>query len=70
MKQDWFCSDWHLGHKNIIKLSNRPFSSIEQHDETIINNYNKVVNREDNVYFLGDLAWNQSYENYKSIFKK
>lgn len=70
MKEVWFCSDWHLQHKNIIRLSNRPFGSIEQHDDTIINNYNKVVKREDDVYFLGDLAWNQSYENYKSIFKR
>ncbi len=66
----WFTSDQHFGHKNIIKLSNRPYSSIEYMDEDIIDRYNKLVKKEDVVYFLGDLAWNQSYENYKNIFKQ
>ena len=68
-KNIWFTSDWHLGHKNILKLSNRPFGTIESHDEYIINEYNKLVKNGDDVYFLGDLAWNQSYYNYKRIFQ-
>lgn len=70
MANIWFTSDQHFGHKNVLKLSNRPYSSIEQMDEDIIEKYNKLVKKDDVVYFLGDLAWNQSYDNYKKIFKR
>lgn len=69
-KKNWFTSDWHLSHKNILKLSNRPFSDIEVHDEYIINKYNELVKPNDNVYILGDISFNQSYNTYKNIFKQ
>ena len=34
----------------------RPFSSVEEHDETIISNWNKVVPKDAKVYVLGDVA--------------
>ena len=53
----WFTSDLHFNHRNLLKLGKgRPFSSIEEHDETIINNWNKVVAKGDLVYILGDIA--------------
>lgn len=66
----YFTSDLHLGHRNILKLSNRPFGEIEHHDDVIIDNYNKIVGKDDVCYILGDIAWNQSYENYKKIFSR
>ena len=36
----YFVSDLHLSHKNILKYDNRPFNSIEEHDQSIINNIN------------------------------
>ena len=52
-----FTSDLHLGHKNILKLCNRPFSSIEEMDATLIENWNKKVHKNDQVYILGDLMY-------------
>lgn len=48
----YFISDLHLGHRNILKLCNRPFSSIEEMDEIIIDNWNNKVHRDDTVYIM------------------
>ena len=52
----FFTADSHLGHKNVLKHSNRPFATIEEHDQAIVQNWNSVVQPNDIVYFLGDLA--------------
>lgn len=44
-----------FSHANILRLSNRPFRSIEEHDETLIANWNSVVSPEDTVWHLGDV---------------
>lgn len=67
-KNIWFTGDWHLSHKNVLRLSNRPFETIEEHDEAIINNFNKFINTGDDVYILGDISFSQSYNTYKNIF--
>lgn len=55
----WFAADTHFGHANICKYSNRPFASIEKHDEALIDRWNAVVPRGGLVYHLGDfmMTW-------------
>ena len=43
----FFTSDLHLGHENCIRLCNRPFSSIEEMDETLIENWNRKITGKD-----------------------
>lgn len=53
----FFTSDMHLGHKNIIEYSKRPFSSVDEMDASIIEHYNSVVKPGDTVYDLGDFSF-------------
>lgn len=53
---DYVTSDLHLGHENIIDLTDRPFDSVEEMDSTLISNWNSVVSATDTVLFLGDLV--------------
>lgn len=53
----YFISDLHLYHTNIIRYCNRPFSSVGEMHETILNNYNSVVRSSDTVYFIGDIIF-------------
>lgn len=55
LSKDWFISDPHFSHKNIIKYESRPFIDTEHMDNTIIENYNQVVSEGDTVYWLGDM---------------
>ena len=53
----FFVSDTHFGHTNIMKYCNRPFTSIEEHDRTIIERWNEKVGSDDIIFHLGDFAF-------------
>jgi len=48
-------SDLHLDHTNIIKLCRRPFTSKNEMNRTLFDNWNSTIRKKDTVYFLGDL---------------
>lgn len=58
----FFTSDWHIGHNKTFLYSPRGFQSIEEHDEAIITNCNKIVKPDDELWILGDLALGDKYE--------
>lgn len=59
----WFISDTHFFHANILKFIGadgkriRPFSSLEEMHELIIDNWNSFVKDNDYVYHLGDVTF-------------
>lgn len=57
LAKTFFTSDQHFGHYNIIKLAKRPHPSVEEMDDYMIEEWNKVVEPQDTVYHLGDFAW-------------
>ena len=53
---NYYISDMHLGHKNVLKFDSRPFQSVEEMNEALIINWNRKVTDEDDVWVLGDFA--------------
>lgn len=53
----WFSSDVHFFHNNILKYSNRPFSTVEEMNDEIVNRWNSRILSDDTFYFLGDWAF-------------
>lgn len=61
---DFFTADPHFGHANIIKYCNRPFSSLEEMDKTIIDNINAKVGKSDRLFCIGDFAFKSQASDY------
>lgn len=59
-EKTFFTSDTHFGHANIIRLCNRPFKDVEEMNEKLIENWNKVVPEDGTVFHLGDFAFGDS----------
>tara|TARA_B110000259_G_scaffold7508_1_gene8159 strand:- start:3184 stop:3735 length:552 start_codon:yes stop_codon:yes gene_type:complete len=63
MRDIWLISDTHFGHENILKFEEKDgslirgahFDDIQEHDEVLIENWNKTVKPGDIVYHLGDV---------------
>jgi calcineurin-like phosphoesterase family protein len=53
-----------------MKYCNRPFSSTEEMNNTIIKNYNTVVKPKDEVYMLGDFAFVKSVQEIETLLSQ
>lgn len=53
----FFTSDLHYNHQKIIDFCGRPFKDVDEMNETLIKNWNSVVDMHDIVFNLGDLYW-------------
>ena len=54
---NFYISDLHLGHANILRWDQRPFADVEEMHREIIRRWNAAVSPGDTVYLLGDVAW-------------
>lgn len=52
----YFTSDTHFGHRNILAFANRPFRDLQEHDEALVENWNKKVPNNAIVIHQGDFA--------------
>lgn len=63
----FFISDTHFGHANIIKHCNRPFASVDEMDEVLINNWTDTVKSKDEIYILGDFTLRSANDAHKYL---
>lgn len=59
---NYYISDLHFFHYNVLKFDKRPFSSIEEMNKKLVENWNTTVGDEDSVYFLGDFSFGKAPE--------
>lgn len=53
---DFFTSDPHYYHMNVIRYCGRPHASIEEMNEDMVLKHNQTVGPEDRVFYLGDFS--------------
>jgi calcineurin-like phosphoesterase family protein len=55
----FYTSDQHFHHKNMLKFEpeSRPFKTVEEMDQALIDGWNSVVTPEDTVMVLGDFCF-------------
>ena len=70
MRNIFVCADTHFDHINILKLAERPFSCVEEMNETIIDNWNATVTNNDLIYHLGDFMMGISMKNSDKSFDR
>lgn len=63
----FFTSDLHLGHEKAITINNRPFSNVDEMNDTLIDNVNKMVAADDELWSLGDFAYRVSREEVHAL---
>lgn len=81
MKKIWFTSDTHFGHKNIVLGTTtwavdrrggcRVFDTVEEHDQTIVDNFNSLVKPDDILYHMGDWSFggHENIKKYRNLVK-
>lgn len=60
MADVFFTADSHFGHKGILRLSQRPFKSVEEMEDGLVERWNAAVRPGDVVYHLGDFCFKGS----------
>lgn len=51
----FYIGDLHFNHERAIDFDNRPFKSVEEMNEALIDNWNNQINKKDEVYITGDM---------------
>lgn len=56
MQETYLISDTHFFHSRVIQFENRPFDTVEEMNEILIANWNKIIKPEYLIFHLGDVS--------------
>lgn len=65
-KKLYLTSDEHYHHRKILVYQNRPFESLTQMNEALINNHNSIVKDSDSVIHIGDFSFGKKEDFLKT----
>lgn len=60
-------SDPHFGHRNILKFARSMFETVEEHNQYLLERINETVGMSDQLFILGDIAFNSEYWHLAAI---
>lgn len=67
----YFTSDNHFRHKRILVLGKgRSFNDLSEMEETMIKNWNSIVQKGDIIYHLGDFSWSNEQGRIDRILRR
>lgn len=66
----WFTSDTHFGHENVLKFTDRPWETIWQMNDAIVDNINGRVAVDDELYILGDFSFKMTAQDTYGLRKR
>lgn len=67
---NYYISDLHLSHTNVIKFDSRPYDTTEEMEADLISRWNNQVSNGDHVYLLGDFIWKAGSDEWLRIIHK
>ena len=70
MSEVYLISDLHFYHDKVIRFNNRPFVDVEEMNHMMILNWNSIVNKNDKVFVLGDIAFYCNKSMLTNIIRK
>lgn len=63
MGRNLYIADTHFDHKNILRFDSRPFSTVEEMETVMVQNWNSVILQpDDTVNIIGDFCWGKEDE--------
>lgn len=69
-EEHYFAADYHWGHVNVLGYDNRPFKTIEEHDQLIIAKHNEIVRPTDHFWFIGDISLHATTSYVEDLLKQ
>lgn len=66
----FFTSDWHLNHKQEFVWKSRGYTSIQDHNNSILQITNEIVKENDILFNLGDFTLNCSIEDFELFISR
>ena len=54
---NYYVSDLHFGHANVIRHDARPFADVGEMDRVMLERWNATVGKDDDVYVVGDFCY-------------